>query len=168
MKTVCRITSFPISLAKRRGRKSFFLAAHFDCLDGIAQMGDFMSGRRVEACGDSSISGQSTCAAGLVALLLLVFLSGCSSSSPKCPSFTGSFTNASLGPAGTPWAYALSGWILNSSGVYVPYTQAGMFIVDGNGNITGGTDAYWGAIVSGAYSVTSNGAGAINLHTASQ
>jgi len=127
-----------------------------------------MSGRRVEACGDSSISGQSTCAAGLVALLLLVFLSGCSSSSPKCPSFTGSFTNASLGPAGTQWAYALSGWILNSSGVYIPYTQAGMFIVDGNGNITGGTDAYWGAIVSGTYSVTSNGAGAINLHTASQ
>jgi hypothetical protein len=69
---------------------------------------------------------------------------------------------------GTQWAYELSGWILNSSAVYTPYTEAGIFVVDGNGNITSGTDAYWGTIVNGTYSVTSNGTGAISLNTANQ
>jgi hypothetical protein len=128
-----------------------------------------MSGRSFEAHGDCSICVRSTGEAILIVLMTsLAFLSGCSSSSPKCPSFTGSFTNVSLGPMGTQWAYELSGWILNSSGVYTPYTAAGVFIVDGNGNITGGTDAYWGTIVNGTYSVTSNGIGAINLNTANQ
>ena len=128
-----------------------------------------MSGPSFEAHGDFSVCTQPTCEAVLVVLIAsLTFLSGCSSNSPKCPSFTGSFTNASLGPMGTQWAYELSGWILNSSGVYTPYTAAGIFIVDGNGNITGGSDAYWGTIVSGTYSVTSNGKGAINLNTANQ
>jgi hypothetical protein len=128
-----------------------------------------MSGRNLRGHGGLSVSSRLACAAVLVELLMsLMLLPGCSSSSPKCPSFTGSFTNASLGPASTQWAYELSGWILNSSGVYTPYTEAGIFIVDGNGNITGGTDAYWGSIVNGTYSVTSNGAGAINLNTANQ
>ena len=128
-----------------------------------------MSGRSVAPRGDFSVCVQSTCEAVLVVLMMsLTFLSGCSSSSPKCPSFTGSFTNASLGPTGTQWTYELSGWILNSSGVYTPYTEAGIFVVDGNGNITGGTDAYWGTIVNGTYSVSSNGTGAINLNTANQ
>jgi hypothetical protein len=128
-----------------------------------------MSIRSFAANGGFSVCVRWTWEAVLFVLItLLTFLSGCSSSSPKCPSFTGSFTNASLGPTGTQWAYELSGWILNSSGVYTPYTAAGIFIVDGNGNITGGTDAYWGSIVNGTYSVTSNGAGAINLNTANQ
>jgi hypothetical protein len=128
-----------------------------------------MSGRIVLARGNFSVCVRSTWEAVLVVLITsLTLLSGCSSPSPKCPSFTGSFTNASLGPMGTQWAYELSGWILNSSGVYTPYTAAGSFIVDGNGNITGGTDAYWGSIVNGTYSVASNGTGAINLNTANQ
>src|SRR5215469_15259500 len=152
--------------------------AHFDCVDGILQVGlcvstlsagGLMSDRSFEAHGDFSVCTQPTCEAVLVVLIAsLTFLSGCSSSSPKCPSFSGSFTNTSLGPMGTQWAYELSGWILKSSGVYTPYTAAGIFIVDGNGNITGGSDAYWGTIVSGTYSVTSNGKGAINLNTANQ
>jgi len=35
---------------------------------------------------------------------------------------------------------------------------ADLFIVDGNGNITAGSDAYWGTIVNGTDSPTSNGA----------
>jgi hypothetical protein len=128
-----------------------------------------MSGRSFLAHGDFSVCVRSTCEAVLVVLVTsLTFLSGCSSPSPKCPSFTGSFTNASLGPMGTQWAYELSGWILNSSGVYTPYTAAGIFTVDGNGSITGGTDTYWGAIVNGTYSVASNGTAAINVNTADQ
>jgi len=128
-----------------------------------------MSGRSFEAHEDSSFCFQSTCESVLVVLMTsLTLLSGCSTSSLKCPSFTGSFTNASLGSTGTQWAYELSGWILNSSGVYTPYTEAGIFVVDGNGNITSGTDAYWGSVVNGTYSVTTNGTGAINLNTANQ
>ena len=126
--------------------------AHFDYVDGILLegcsnivRGGLMSSRNVEANEESSICVQSTWQTVLVVLMTaLTILSGCSSSSPRCPNFTGSFTNVSLGPTGTQWTYELSGWILKSSGVYTPYTEAGIFVVDGNGNITGGTDAYWG------------------------
>jgi hypothetical protein len=151
--------------------------AHFDCSGGMPQVGfapppyrweAFMTDRNWKHHRGSSVSGQFL-AAVLVALLMpLMLLPGCSSSSPKCPSFTGTFTNASLGPAGTQWAYELSGWILNSSGVYTPYTEAGVLTVDGNGNITVGTDTYWGTITNGTYSVTSNGSGAITLNTSNQ
>jgi hypothetical protein len=108
-------------------------------------------------------------ALAVVLTLLVTLLTSCSSSSgSKCTSFTGNFTNASLGTAGTQWAYELSGWILNSSGVNTPYTAAGVLIVDGSGNVTGGNDAYWGTITDGTYSVTSNGTGAINLNTSNQ
>lgn len=130
-----------------------------------------MSGRNGLAHPDFSVSRRLRYAAALVVVLIsmVTFLTSCSSSSgPKCASFTGNFTNANLGTAGTQWAYELSGWILNSSGVYVPYTEAGVLIVDGNGNVTGGNDAYWGTITDGTYSVASNGTGAINLKTSNQ
>ena len=55
-----------------------------------------------------------------LALVVLTFLSACSSSSRAsgvgCPGGAGAFTNASL-PAGSQWAYNLSGTISQSNGV---------------------------------------------------
>jgi len=105
----------------------------------------------------------------IVSLVSLAFLSACYSNnygSPgiKCRGATGSYTNSSLGPSGTQWAYELSGWIANSSGGLSPYTEAGFFTVDGSGRIIGGFDDFFVSTrVSGTYSIISNGTGTINL-----
>jgi fibronectin-binding autotransporter adhesin len=105
----------------------------------------------------------------VVSLLSLAFLSACygnNQNSPgvRCRGATGNFTNSSLGPSGTQWAYELSGWIVNSIGGLTPYTEAGFFTVDGNGRIIGGLDDFYVSTrVSGTYSIISNGTGTINL-----
>jgi hypothetical protein len=76
---------------------------------------------------------------------------------------TGNFSNASLGAAGTQWAYEMSGWLKKSDGTYTPYSEVGSMTIDGNGNITAGTDDYWGQITSGTYSITNNGTGTLKL-----
>ncbi len=100
----------------------------------------------------SSRAGKSLLMA--LALVVLTFLSACSSSSRAsgvgCPGGTGTFTNASL-PAGSQWAYNLSGTISQSTGVN-SYTEAGVFRADGNGNISSGMDDYYGSSFSGKYS----------------
>lgn len=102
-----------------------------------------------------------------MSLASLLFLTACSSNngSPgiKCPGATGSYTNGSLGPSGTQWTYSLSGWFLNSSGTYSPYTEVGTFTVNGAGRITGGFDDFFGGTVAGNYSIVSNGTGTINV-----
>jgi hypothetical protein len=100
-----------------------------------------------------------------MALVALTFLSACSSSSKVsgvgCPGGTGNFTNASL-PAGSQWAYNLSGTISQSNGVG-SYTEAGVFTADGNGNITSGMDDFYGSSITGKYSISSNGTGSITV-----
>ncbi len=111
----------------------------------------------------SSRAGKSLLMA--LALVVLTFLSACSSSSRAsgvgCPGGTGTFTNASL-PAGSQWAYNLSGTISQSTGVN-SYTEAGVFTADGNGNISSGMDDYYGSSFSGKYSISSNGTGSITV-----
>ncbi len=111
----------------------------------------------------SSRAGKSLLMA--LALVVLTFLSACSSSSRAsgvgCPGGTGTFTNASL-PAGSQWAYNLSGTISQSTGVN-SYTEAGVFTADGNGNISSGMDDYYGRSFSGKYSISSNGTGSITV-----
>jgi hypothetical protein len=105
----------------------------------------------------------------VASLLSLAFLSACygnNQGSPgvTCRGATGNFTNSSLGPSGTQWAYELAGWITNSSGGLSPYTEAGFFTVDGSGRIIGGLDDFFVSTrVTGTYSIISNGAGTINL-----
>jgi len=70
---------------------------------------------------------------------------------------------ASLGAAGTQWAYEVSGFLVNSNGTFSPYTSGGVFTVNGNGAITGGTDAFWGTITGGTYTINGNGTGALSL-----
>jgi hypothetical protein len=100
-----------------------------------------------------------------LALVGLTFLSACSSSGRASgverPGGTGTFTNASL-PAGSQWAYTLSGTISQSNGVN-SYTEAGVFTADGNGNISSGMDDYCGSSFSGKYNITSNGTGSITV-----
>ena len=99
----------------------------------------------------------------------LTLLPACSSnysgsSGISCPGATGSYSNTSLGPSGTQWAYELSGWYVNTNNVYTPYTEAGVLVVNGNGLITSGFDDYFGSTsVTGTYNITSNGTGTINL-----
>jgi hypothetical protein len=104
-----------------------------------------------------------------VPTLLLAFFLACSSSgkliTTQCAGFTGSFTNASLGGSGTQYAYELSGWIQSSAGTFVPYSEAGYIVIDGNGNVTGGTDGFWGTITGGTYNITSIGSGTLLLNT---
>lgn len=93
-----------------------------------------------------------------------------------CAGNTASFSNASL-PSGSQWTFELSGWqanSTNSSGVS-PYREAGVFTVDGNGNITtatddfyqqglGGTSGYTATTgITGTYSITANGTGSVTL-----
>src|SRR5215472_835469 len=108
-------------------------------------------------------SRQSTRLAMLVLSLSLAFLSGCSSSSNPCGA-TGIYNIASLGSSGTQWAYEISGRIINSNGTYSPYASAGVFSVNGNGGIIGGTDAFWGTITGGSYTMNNNGIGAVTLN----
>jgi hypothetical protein len=100
-----------------------------------------------------------------LALISLAFLLACSNSTStttvSCPGGTGSFTNASL-PAGSQWAYNLSGTISQSSGVS-SYTEAGVFTADGNGNITSGMDDFYGSSFTGKYSISGNGTGSITV-----
>ena len=131
-----------------------------------------MSLRRINSEPGLSSSNRSQPLMLVLSLVSLAFLSACygnNNGSPgiKCPGATGSFTNSSLGPSGTQWAYELSGWITNSAGGLSPYTEVGFLVVDGKGRITGGVDDFFASIrISGTYSIISNGTGTINLNIA--
>src|ERR1700682_3205279 len=57
--------------------------------------------------------------------------------------------------------------ISRTTNLYTPYTAAGVFTVDGKGNITSGFDDFFGSNITGAYSVSGNGTGSITVHLAS-
>jgi hypothetical protein len=122
-----------------------------------------LSQRALSAGDVSSRAGKSLLMA--LALVVLTFLSACSSSTSAsgvgCPGGAGTFTNLGL-PAGSQWAYNLSGTISQSNGVN-SYTEAGVFTADGNGNISSGMDDYYGSSFSGKYSISSNGTGSITV-----
>jgi hypothetical protein len=76
----------------------------------------------------------------------------------------GNYSNASLNGS---YVYQLAGTV-SSSGV--SYQEAGIFIADGNGHITGGIDdatqgtaASFGNAISGTYTIANNGTGTISL-----
>jgi hypothetical protein len=109
-------------------------------------------------------------------VLALAFLMACgsynnNSTAVACRGNTGGFSNASLA-AGSQWTYELSGFqpISNTSSI-TPYREAGVFTVDGNGNITSGVDDFYqqgvgyGPLtgITGTYSITPNGTGTITL-----
>lgn len=109
-------------------------------------------------------------------VLALAFLMACGTTSNNstavaCRGNTGGFSNASLA-AGSQWTYELSGFqpISNSNSIS-PYREAGVFTVDGNGNITSGSDDFYqqgvgyGPLtgITGTYSITANGTGSISL-----
>jgi hypothetical protein len=108
----------------------------------------------------------------LISLAALAFFSACGNYNSNtvnvtCPGATGNFSNSSL-PAGSQWTYELSGWFISSTTQsYAPYVEAGVFTVDGKGNITSGFDDAFGSNITGTYSISSNGTGSMNLNLTS-
>jgi hypothetical protein len=104
-----------------------------------------------------------------VSLLSLTFALGCGSGpgiNGIAPgSSSGNYSNASLNGS---YVYHLSGTDLSSG---ASYDEAGIFIADGSGHITGGVDdategttaSPGNVISSGTYSISSSGTGTINL-----
>ena len=93
----------------------------------------------------------------LPALGSLSLLVACGGGGPA-PKPVGSFSNASLNGQ---YTFRLTGVFYSSTGTAVPYTEAGFFTADGNGNITGGTDDFvqgGAALVSTSIVATSSGA----------
>ena len=73
-------------------------------------------------------------------LVTLTFCLACGSGS-KSPIFVpkGNFSNASLSGQ---YVYQISGFDFRINGNGLPYREAGVFVADGNGNITGGADDF--------------------------
>jgi len=96
------------------------------------------------------------------AAISLCFVSSCSNVSKNTSSV---FTNAYL--AGN-YNYVLAGTSYNVAGSQ-PYQEAGTFVADGNGNITGGVDdfvqssALTTSKITGTYKVSSDGCASITL-----
>lgn len=99
-----------------------------------------------------------------ISLLLLCFASSCSNSNSSAPP---SFSSASL--KGN-YTYTLSGTAFSSGGNQ-PYEEAGTFIADGKGNITGGIDDFVenstlsSNNITGTYVVGSNGNATMTLQS---
>jgi hypothetical protein len=77
---------------------------------------------------------------------------------------TGNYSNASLNGS---YVYHLSGTVSSSGSLY---EESGVFLADGNGNITGGVDdatqgtsISLGNSISGTYSISADGTGSISL-----
>jgi hypothetical protein len=88
--------------------------------------------------------------------------SGSSSFKPK-----GTFANASLTGQ---YVYQISGTDFRANAQGSQFREAGVFVADGNGNITGGTDDFQeGSLstnpISGSYSIGNDGTGQITLNT---
>jgi len=101
----------------------------------------------------------------------LVFCAACGSNnggSTPVGVGAGAFSNASLKGQ---YVYRVAGVDLNNNGA--PYRESGVFVADGNGNITGGTDdfnelsvGFSSNSVSGTYNVASDGTGTLTLTVA--
>jgi hypothetical protein len=101
--------------------------------------------------------------------LALAFCLACGSGSsnrifiPK-----GNFSNASLSGQ---YVYQISGFDFRNNGNGLPYREAGVFVADGNGNITGGADDFSAgsagvssSSLSGVYAINNDGTGQIILN----
>jgi hypothetical protein len=104
----------------------------------------------------------------LVVCSLLWFALGCSNSSSTIPSNTGGpSSNASL--KGN-YTYLLAGNYFNSSITNGAYERAGVFVADGNGNVTSGVDdlTQEGSLSSnkftGSYAIAADGTGLMTLN----
>jgi len=102
-------------------------------------------------------------------IFLLLASAGCGSNgSATLVHTTGNFSNATLSGS---YVYQIHG-IASPNGVnLVPYRQVGVFVADGNGNITGGSDdssfGASGVAITGAYTVSSDGTGSITFNNSS-
>jgi hypothetical protein len=103
------------------------------------------------------LNSRFVCSAGVAgaALLLLCFASSCSSSGFSHPAFSNSSLKGN-------YTYTLSGTAFSQGGSQ-PFEEAGTFIADGNGNITGGIDDFVenstlsSNKTTGSYTVGTNG-----------
>src|SRR5437763_4640571 len=102
-------------------------------------------------------------------LVILTFCVACGSGS-KSPIFVpkGNFSNASLSGQ---YVYQISGFDFRINGNGLPYREAGVFVADGNGNITGGADDFSegsagvsSTSASGVYSINNDGTGQVILN----
>src|SRR5437763_220409 len=102
-------------------------------------------------------------------LVILTFCVACGSGS-KSPIFVpkGNFSNASLSGQ---YVYQISGFDFRNNGNGLPYREAGVFVADGNGNITGGADDFSegsagvsSTSASGVYSINNDGTGQVILN----
>lgn len=105
---------------------------------------------------------------------LLWFAVGCSNSTSTIPSQqgqngpSGPFSNSSL--KGN-YTYLLGGNYFNSTSTNGPYERGGVFVADGNGNVTSGVDdiAQGGSLSSnkltGSYAIAGDGTGLMTLNT---
>jgi hypothetical protein len=102
-------------------------------------------------------------------LFSLVFCAACGSSGPGPFIPKGNFSNASLKGQ---YVYQLSGTD-TISGVAFPYYEAGVFVADGNGNLTSVSDDFSEAATpalttgTGSYSIKNDGTGSLTLNNAS-
>jgi hypothetical protein len=106
-----------------------------------------------------------------LSLMSLSLLTACGSSSGTLNGGTGTgkYSNASLSGQ---YVYQLSGEDLNQGSAQ--YREAGVFIADGKGNITGGSDDFsegssgaGNSSVSGSYSIANDGTGGMVLNLSS-
>ncbi|MBO0910214.1 MAG: hypothetical protein J2P13_00365, partial [Acidobacteria bacterium] len=107
----------------------------------------------------------------LAVLALLAAAAGCGGGTPVLPHPTGNFSNASFKGS---YVFEMRGAVLaDSAGDLVPYREVGVITADGNGKITGGTDAAaaFGSVlpnstsISGSYAIGQDGTGQITLNS---
>src|SRR5271165_4704304 len=108
----------------------------------------------------------------LSGLALVLLCAGCGNNNNNGTGFggggtSGTFSNSNL--SGN-YTYQISGYDL-SSGSAVPFREAGAFVADGTGKITGGEDDFVegssvlaNVMAPGTYSVSSDGTGVLTLN----
>jgi len=103
-------------------------------------------------------------------LFSLMFCGGCGSSGPGPIIPKGNFSNASLKGQ---YVYQLSGTDTLNGVNSFPYYEAGVFVADGNGNLTSVSDDFSEAATpalttsTGSYSIKNDGTGSLTLNNAS-
>ena len=103
-------------------------------------------------------------------ILLLLAAAGCGNSgaSPTLLHTTGSFSKATLSGS---YVYQIHGMASSNGVSFVPYREVGVFVADGNGNISGGADdssfGATGTAITGSYTVSNDGTGTITFNNSS-
>lgn len=101
-------------------------------------------------------------------ILLLLTAAGCGSGGSSLIHTTGSFSNATLSGS---YVYQIHGLATSNGTNFVPYREVGVFVADGNGNITGGSDdssfTANGTAITGTYAVSNDGTGSISFNNSS-